>query len=79
MDPGMQWRHPERVHCFHSPKDWAVRLGSILVWHPFGPAGVRGFVQHGVTNIKKHCGHNGYFEGDRLIELADYVEALCRS
>lgn len=78
MDPGMQWRHPERVHCFHSPKDWAVRLGSILVWHPFGPAGVRGFVQDGITNIERACGHNGYFEGPLLYELADYVEELAR-
>src|SRR5690606_14446849 len=78
MDPGMQWRHPERVHCFHSPKDWVVRLGSILVWHPFGPAGVRGFTQEGVTNIEKHCGHNGYFEGALLYELADYIEELAQ-
>lgn len=72
------WRYPERVHCLHSRRDWAVRLGSLLLFHPFGPAGVRGFTQEGVTNIEKHCGHNGYFEGPLLYELADYIEELAQ-
>lgn len=79
MDPEMQWRHPERVHCFHSPKDWAVRLGSILVWHPFGPAGVRGFTQEGVTNIEYACGHSDYFGPALLKGVADYVERVAMS
>jgi len=70
------WRYPERVHCFHSRKDWAVRIGSLLLLHPFGPAGIRGFVQHGITNIERQCGHSDYFAGERLTELADYVERL---
>jgi hypothetical protein len=78
MSDAAEWLYPERVHCFHSRRDWAVRFGSMLLFHPFGPAGVRGFIQDGITNIERQCGHSDYFAGERLTELADYVERLAR-
>lgn len=76
MSHKSQWRYPERVFCYWSPKDWAVRIGSKLLLHPFGPAGTRGFIQDGVTNIREECGHSAYFRGDRLRELADRIERI---
>jgi predicted alpha/beta hydrolase family esterase len=78
MDPKAMWRRPEAVTCLYSPKDYAVRLGAMLMFHPFGPAGVKGFTQHRVQNIRYDCGHNGYFEGERLSEVADLVEGRAR-
>lgn len=51
-----------RVTVIYSPRDWTVWLGSLLVWHPFGQAGVRGL--DGATNIlSPFKGHSGDFHG----------------
>lgn len=76
MDPDARWRYPDRVHCFHSEKDWAVRLGSALALHPFGPAGVIGFSQNEVTNVEYDCGHSDYFSSALLPGVIDYVERV---
>jgi hypothetical protein len=78
MDAQTYWRYPENVTCLYSPKDWAVRFGSLMVWHPFGPAGTKGFEQSRINNIKFTCGHSDYFHGARLLEVADLVEARAR-
>lgn len=31
------------VYCYHSRSDWAVRIGALLPFHPFGRAGLVGF------------------------------------
>lgn len=76
MSPHARWRDPARVTCYHSSRDLAVRLGARLLCHPFGPAGVAGFSQPGVTNVRRWCGHSGYFRGPLLLELADRVADL---
>lgn len=76
MSDSAEWLYPERVFCFWSPKDLAVRIGARLLFHPFGAAGSQGFTQAGVTNIEKRAGHNDYFVGDLLLDVADVVESL---
>lgn len=77
MDDDAVWRDPERVHCFYSPDDWAVRVGSWLLFHPFGPAGNRGFSQGGVRNHRiDGAGHNDFFVGELVQAIADYVARL---
>lgn len=61
MSRQVQWRYPERVTCFWSPRDWVVRLGAKLIIHPFGAAGATGFDQAGVRNIETRAGHSDYF------------------
>lgn len=78
MSDKAQWRRPERVHCFWSRKDMAVRVGARLFFHPFGAAGSEGFSQPRVHNVKKVAGHSDYFKGALLVELTEYVEALVR-
>lgn len=80
MDRDYEWRHPERVHCFHSSSDWAIRFGSWLRLHPFGRAGNKGFYQEGVTNINvEKAGHSDYFKGDKLNDLARYIHDLAKT
>lgn len=76
MSDSAEWRHPERVHCFYSPKDWAIRVGARLLFHPFGAAGSKGFTQEGVTNVEYACGHSDYFGPALLKGVADYVERV---
>ena len=76
MSDSAEWRHPERVHCFYSPKDWAIRVGARLLFHPFGAAGSKGFTQEGVTNVEYACGHSDYFGPALLKGVADYVEKV---
>lgn len=77
MEPDAKWKHPARVHCWHSAGDWAVRIGAWLRFHPFGAAGNVGFEQPGVVNIRLDgVGHGDYFKGDRLERLVKYVSDL---
>jgi hypothetical protein len=78
MDHDIRWRYPERVHCLYSKRDWAVRVGSWLRCHVFGPAGNRGYTQDGVTNVEYDCGHSDYFSPALLPGVADYVERVAR-
>lgn len=79
MSKGAVWRYPERVHCFHSKKDLAIRIGARLLFHPFGAAGTEGFTQDGIRNVRFECGHSDYFAGELLGEVADRVAAIALS
>ena len=79
MSDDARWRYPDRVHCFHSKKDWAIRIGARLFLHPFGAAGSRGFTQEGVTNVEYDCGHSDYFKPGVIEAVADYVERVAWS
>lgn len=57
------FRNPGRVWCYYSPSDWVVRLGALAVLHPFGRAGVQGFEQPGVRNVRCESDHDDYFAG----------------
>lgn len=77
MARDVQWEHPERVHCFYSPDDWAIRLGSWLLFHPFGAAGNKGFSQPGVVNRRVDgAGHNDFFVGSRIQSICDYIAVV---
>lgn len=78
MSDAAEWLYPRRIHCFYSKKDLAIRIGARLLFHPFGAAGSKGFTQNGVRNVEKRAGHNDYFKGELLMEVADYVENLVR-
>lgn len=77
MGQRVKWRDPLRVHCWHSLSDWAIRIGKLLILHPIGGAGNRGFSQPGVVNHDaKGAGHSDYFRGPRLKALADSIVQL---
>lgn len=78
MERDVEWRHPERVTCWHSHRDRAVKIGALLRFHPFGPAGNEGFDQEGVCNYRVDAGHNDYFKGSLLHKIADHIETLAR-
>ena len=62
-----------KIYCFHSPKDYTIWLGSFLVLHPFGLAGVKGFTDPRVNNIEYNGDHGHYFHGETLHRLANYI------
>lgn len=76
MSDRAQWRDPSIVHCFYSRKDLAIKIGALLLFHPFGAAGTKGFRQKGVTNREFEAGHNDYFRGALLQIVADHVQEL---
>ena len=77
MGRSVKWRNPAYVHCWCSPADWAIRVGKLLLVHPFGAAGNKGFRQPGIVNHKlRGVGHGGYFRGARLQALADSIAQL---
>lgn len=78
MSRSAVWRYPERVHCWHSRKDWAIRIGRLLPFHPFGDAGLKGFSQAGVHNHETRAGHNDYFFGELLARITDYVDRIAQ-
>lgn len=66
--PAMSRRHKfyrlingTKVYCIYSPGDWTIRLGGILWFHPFGFAGLKGFKDPFVTNLKSEGGHSEDF------------------
>lgn len=69
----LAWRNPGRVWCYFSPSDWAVRIGSILPFHPFGRAGNEGFSHPDSHNKQMDSDHDDYFGGDLRKEIADQV------
>ena len=77
MGRRMEWRRPGSVYCWHSHADWAIRLGSVLIWHPFGAAGNVGFDQPGVVNrAAEGARHNDYFRGIRLESLVHTIRRI---
>ena len=76
---GVEWWYPDRVFCFHSPKDWVVEIGALLAFHPFGRAGTRGYTQEGIINYERDSDHDDYFQHQSLMaEVCDLVDALAR-
>ena len=61
------------VYCFHSKQDWPVRVGALLPFHPFGKAGVDGFTDPCVKNIRSYGGHNADFD-ERLDMTVWHIE-----
>ncbi len=56
-----------KIYCIHSAGDLALWAGSLLRFdHPFGLAGVYGFNDPAVENIKSSGGHNADFEDANL-------------
>ena len=79
MGRGVEWRHPTRVHCWHSRSDWAIRIGKLLLLHPIGGAGNRGFSQPGVVNHEANgAGHSDYFRRPRLHAIAEAIALIAR-
>lgn len=79
MSDSVVWRYPDRVFCYCSMNDLAVRIGSLLAFHPFGTAGLRGFTQQGVVNVRCESSHGGYFKGRLLMSIVDHVEKIAKS
>lgn len=56
-----------KIYCIHSIGDLALWAGSLLRFdHPFGLAGVYGFKDPAVENIKSNGGHNADFDDANL-------------
>ena len=55
-----------RIHCVYSPDDFWIMVGSLVAKHPFGAAGIRGFLGRGwsglLHNIESYGGHGHDFE-----------------
>ena len=68
-------RFPDQSHtktfCIYSKQDYTILGGSLLLFHPFGLAGYKGFRSPYVTNLKSHGGHSDDFKDDSLFNL-DY-------
>lgn len=62
-----------KIHCLYSKKDWAVRVGSLLLFHPFGRAGLNGFSDPRVENHRFHGGHTHYFKEDILHQVVNLI------
>jgi len=62
------------IYCIHSVGDMALWSGSVLLFHPFGLAGVYGFKDPYVENIKTTGGHNSDFEDANLSRWVNYVQ-----
>lgn len=62
-----------KIYCFYSKKDYTVLLGSLLLFHPFGPAGMKGFTDPRVENLEYYGDHGHYFQGEILHKVGNYI------
>lgn len=78
MRKSWQFENPARVWCFYSPSDWVVWLGSLIPGHPFGKAGVRGYLQLEAYghNIEMQSDHDDYFGGDLISKVVDRIDRV---
>jgi hypothetical protein len=60
-----------KTFCIYSKQDYTILGGSLLLFHPFGLAGFKGFRSPFVTNMKSHGAHSDDFKDDSLFNL-DY-------
>ena len=73
-DYDMTQIHPDtKIYCLYSKKDWAVKLGSLLLFHPFGLAGCKGFTDPRVENLEYFGDHGHYFNGEVLHKVANFI------
>ena len=72
----VKWIHPNRVHCYFSEDDRALKVGSLMLYHPFGRAGLVGYTQPGVNNVPSHgLDHSDYFFGKALTKLVKHIKS----
>lgn len=64
-----------KIYCIHSLGDMALWSGNMLLFHPFGLAGVYGFKDPYVQNIKTTGGHNIDFDNSNIDRWAKFVDA----
>jgi len=63
------------IYCIHSVGDLALWSGSLLRFdHPFGLAGVYGFKDPHVMNIKSYGRHNEDFEPTNIDKWVHFVD-----
>jgi len=68
-------RGKTKIYCIHSTGDMALWAGSLLRFdHVFGLAGVYGFKDPFVENIKSSGGHNADFEDANLSRWVNTVQ-----
>lgn len=75
MDRGYRFDR-DGVYCFHSKDDLPLKIGSFLPCHPFGKAGLVGFDDKSVMNIKSEGHHNADFE-ERLDKTVEIILNEC--
>ena len=63
-----------RTFCFFSPDDLAILVGSLLIAHPFGAAGRKGFKDSYVANVHSYGAHNADFEGPGLRRNSKFID-----
>ena len=84
---GWDWNRLEfgRMLVIYNAGDWAIWAGSMLLFHPFGMAGVRGFDTDDIrieqredsTLASGFWGHN-YFRGGAARDVVDLVEKFLK-
>lgn len=62
-----------RIHCFYSPQDVAVRIGSYLLCHPFGRAGTHGMTDPAIYNHKSTGGHSNDFKDPLFSKWVSFI------
>lgn len=73
----VQWNNPNRVHCYYSKDDKALKAGAWMLWHPFGRAGLVGYTQPGVNNVRNvEFDHSDYFKGEALDRLVEHIRIV---
>lgn len=65
--------HDTEIYCIHSRGDLAVWAGGFLLFHPFGLAGVFGFKDNLVQNIRSSGGHSADFKRDNVANWASFI------
>lgn len=70
--------HDTKIFCIHSWGDYTVLGGSMLLWHPFGAAGVLGFRSKRVANTRYTGAHSDDFHKDNVGKLRDFVDAALK-
>jgi hypothetical protein len=68
-----------KVYCIYSPGDIAIWLGSILLFHPFGLAGAKGFKDRSVINVPSHSRHNHDFSDKHIEHWDNFVHSKIRA
>jgi hypothetical protein len=64
-----------KIHCIYSKQDYTILMGAMLLHHPFGLAGARGFKSPYVQNHRSHGSHGHDFKTPNLEHWMNFVQA----
>lgn len=71
----------EHVYNVYSQSDFALKMGSLMPWHPFGTLGIVGYTggNRRVTNIPFHgVRHSEYVQPEHVRRWAGFIDDVLR-